>query len=99
MLISTPGTSVSTGVSTGLIGTFDCAASLLLQNVSKSSGRGVDSPIFVGATAAPTAYSPLFRPVFPPTNFGGAPPAGAAEPAESGAAVVSVRLAYGSIAT
>ena len=55
MLISTPGTSVSTGVSTALIGTFACAASLPSQNASKSAGRGVDSPIFAGATAAPTA--------------------------------------------
>jgi hypothetical protein len=70
MLISTPGTSVSTGVKTALIRTLSCAASLPSQNASKSSGRGVESPIFVGATAAPTAQSPLLRPVLPPTNRG-----------------------------
>ena len=55
MFSSTPGTSVAIGVSTGLIGTLACAASFPSQNASKSAGRGVERPIFVGATAAPTA--------------------------------------------
>jgi hypothetical protein len=55
MLMSTPGTSVSTGVRTACTGIFACAASLLFQKASKSAGRGVDNPIFVGSTAAPAA--------------------------------------------
>src|ERR1051326_6991650 len=68
MFISTPGTSVSTAVRTGAIGTFAWAASLPSQNASKSEGRGTEGPSFEGAIAAPTAYLPLFRPVLPPVN-------------------------------
>ena len=84
------------------MGSFAWAASLASQNESKSCGRGVESPIFVGATAAPSAYSPLLRPVLPPTKPGVAAwsDVGAvAEATTSGAAVLVESLAYASTAT
>ena len=59
-------------------------------------GRGVESSIFVGATAAPSAYSPLLRPVLPPTKPGvaGWSDVGAVvEATASGAAVLLESLA------
>ena len=65
----------STRVRTGLIGHLRLASDRPAQNESKSAGRGVAKPIFVGATAH--RYSPLLRPVFPPVKPLGLPRPGA----------------------
>jgi hypothetical protein len=62
---STPGTVVSTGVSTGFSGTAACDASRLSQNASKSVGRGVDSPIR-GRDGGADSVEAGVAPVLPP---------------------------------
>ena len=51
---STDGSGLSTGVTTGSIGTAASAFSLASQNWSKSAGRGTAGVSFDGATAAPS---------------------------------------------
>ena len=89
MYQSTPGKSVSTFVRTGLIGTLACAASLPSQNASKSAGRGVERPIFVGIAAdqdVQTYLGSVERDIVTGLETAEQAQAGADEPSQQGAA-------------